>query len=383
MKDKEKITLWLNRISQITFFLALFIELTIVILDKSSYLIQYEGLWFRLTFVLFGISLITVRHHWKEWLWFALFCILGLISYRATGRNEILRWVVFIWSCQGKDMKKVLKVTFWYTAAGCLVLMLLSVFGIAGFVAQEAVYRAEEELRYSFGMGHPNAFHCMMLAITWLGIYCYHERIKWYGYGLLGIAHIILFFFTKTRTGLLMAIGSMMITIILACWKKIQDKKWIYLLGIAVIVGAVVLSVLMAIYSTNAEIFKELDKYLTGRIGVLKWDSMRSEGMIHTWTLWSEARNNYFFDLGIVRMFYWFGIIPATIYYLVQCRLLWCAYKKKDYMMLMVVVVITIYSIFEAHYISDYTGRNYIFFFLGMYLKEMLGVDEKRQTSVV
>ena len=57
MKDREKLTLWMNRISQTTFYLALFIELTIVILDKSAYIIQYEGLWFRLTFVLFGISI--------------------------------------------------------------------------------------------------------------------------------------------------------------------------------------------------------------------------------------------------------------------------------------------------------------------------------------
>ena len=52
-------------------------------------------------------------------------------------------------------------------------------------------------------------------------------------------------------------------------------------------------------------------------------------------------------------------------------------------MLLMMVVVITIYSIFEAHYISDYLGRNYIFFFFGMYLKEMLGADEKKQNAVI
>ena len=382
MKDKEKIASGFNRISQIAFYLALFIELTIVILDKSAYTIQYEGLWFRLTFVLFGISLVTTKHHSKEWLWLVVFGVIGLISYKATGRNEILRWIVFIWSCQGKDMKKVFKFTFWYTTAGCAVLFFLSVFGIYGTVAQEAVYRAEPELRYCFGMGHPNAFHCMMLAITWLGIYCYHEKLKWYSYALLSIGHIILYMFTKSRTGLLMSAGSILLTIILVYWKSIQGKKWPYLLGIAVIVGGVVLSVLMAKYNTTLPIFEKIDSYMTGRIYSL-YDSGRDEGMLHTWRLWSEPRNNYFFDLGIVRMFYWFGIIPATIYFLVQCWMLWCGYKKKDYMLLMMVTVITIYTIFEAHYISDYIGRNYIFLFLGMYLKEMLGVNEEKQTSVI
>ena len=61
-------------------------------------------------------------------------------------------------------------------------------------------------------------------------------------------------------------------------------------------------------------IFEKIDSYMTGRI-YSYYDSDRDEGMLHTWRLWSEPRNNYFFDLGIVRMFYWFGIIPATIYF--------------------------------------------------------------------
>lgn len=380
--DREKLILWLNRISHITFYLALFIELTIVILDKSAYIIQYEGLWFRLTFVLFGISLITVRHDPKEWLWLVIFGAIGLISYKATGRNEILRWVVFIWSCQEKDMKNVLKYTFWYTTAGCIALFLLSVLGIYGTVAQEAVYRAEPELRYCFGMGHPNAFHCMMLAITWLGIYCYHEKLKWHSYVWIGLGHIAVYMFTKSRTGLLMSVGSLFLTVILVYWKKIQGKKWPYLIGVAIIVTSVILSILMATYNINLPIFAKIDSYMTGRIYSL-YDSARDDGMVYTWSLWSEAINDNYFDLGIVRMFYWFGIIPATIYFLAQCRLLWCSYKKRDYMLLMMVTVITIYTIFEAHYISDYMGRNYILFFLGMYLKEMLGVNEEKQTSVV
>ena len=76
--------IWLEGISKAAFYLGLLIELTIVILDKSAYIIQYEGQWFRLTFVLFGISLITTRHSVKEWLWLLVFGIMGVVSYFAT-----------------------------------------------------------------------------------------------------------------------------------------------------------------------------------------------------------------------------------------------------------------------------------------------------------
>lgn len=382
--QNEKLAPKLERISRFTFFLGLFIELTIVILDKSAYTIQYEGQWFRLTFVLFGISLITARHSLKEWIWLCLMGIVGVISYRATGRNEILRWVVFIWACAGKEMKKVLKFTFWYTTAGCAVLVLLSILGIAGEVAQTAVYRHDMwEYRYCLGMGHPNAFHCMMLAITLLGMYCYYDRLKWWGYASIGVFHVLIFLLTKSRASFLVSVSALLLIVVLRYCSFLQKWWGSYLMGILVVAGAVAFSVFMARYGVSHSFLARLDHYLTGRIGSLNWDTLNQEGMLHTWSLWSVARNNYFFDLGIVRMFYWFGIIPAGIYFLAQCRLIWCGYRKTDYMLLALIVAITIYTIFEAHYVSDYLGRNYILLFLGMYLKEMLGDGKEKPTAAV
>lgn len=382
-KPTEKQKKYLDLISNCSFYLGLLIELTIVLLDKSEYIIQLEGQWFRLTFVLFGISMITGKHNLKSWVCFVIMSFMGVISYFHTGRNEILRAVVMIWACQGKDMKKALKFSFWYTAAGCGVIFLLSVFGIYGKVFLETVYRSdvawtvgEVEKRYCFGMGHPNAFHCMMLAITWLGIYCYHEKIKWYGYTFLGGLHIIIYFFTGSRTGLLMSVGSLALIVMLHYCKYLQEWKWSYILGILVIVATVAFSVFMAKYSVHHPWLKQLDGVLSGRITNLYYDTTNHEGMLNTWSLWSVVRNQHFFDLGTIRMFYWFGIIPAAVYFAAQCRLLWCGFKKKDYMLLAMVVSIAAYTVFEAHFISDYMGRNYILLWFGMYLSQMIGVKQ-------
>ena len=379
-KPSEKMNGYLELVSKYSFYLGLFIELTIVILEKSNYVIQYEGWWFRITFLLFGISMITARHSLRSWICFGVLSMMGVNSYLHTERNEILRAVVFVWACYGKDIKKVLKICFWFTTIGCVIIFLLSVLGIYGEVYVDAVYRMEEawtygevERRYCFGMGHPNSFHGMMLAITWLGIYCYHEKIKWYGYALITVAHIILYLFTDSRTGLLMSMGSLGIFVVLHYGKKLQGNKYVYLLGILTIVGAVAFSVFMAKYSVHHPLLKKIDGLLSNRILNLYYHSVNHEGMLNTWFLWSRPENNWFFDLGIIRMFYWYGIIPAVVYFIGQCRLIWCGFKRKDFMLLGVMVVITIYSIFEAHFISDYMGRNYILFFFGMYLADMMG----------
>lgn len=388
-KPIEKQMQYLDLISKYSFYLGLFIELTIVILEKSEYIIQYEGWWFRITFVLFGISMLTTKRSIRQWICFFVMAFLGGNSYLHTGRNEILRAVVFIWACYGKDMKKVLKITFWYTAAGCAVIFLLSVFGIYGQIAQTAIYRTEEaweawavgmeETRYCFGMGHPNSFHCMMLVITWLGVYCYYEKIKWYGYAMISIAHIIVYLFTDSRTGLLMSAVSIALFVILRYIKPLQKNVIPYLIGIFTILAAVAFSIFMAKYSVHHPFLKQIDSVLTGRITNLYYNSINHEGMLNTWSLWSVERNNWYFDLGIIRMFYWYGIIPAVVYFAAQCRLLWCSFGKKDFMLLAVMILITVYSIFEAHFISDYMGRNYILFFFGMYLADMLGEKEERK----
>lgn len=376
--EREKLQRWMGIISKYSFVLGLFIELTIVLLDKSKYIIQYEGLWFRITFLLFGISLVTTKRDLKQWIWFGIFAVMGLISYKATGRNEILRFVVFVWSCYGKDMKKMLKFTFFYTTAGCIIIFLLSVTGIYGEVAKTAIYRTDlgglngqVETRYCFGMGHPNAFHCMMLAITWLGIYCYHESIKWYGYSIIGILHVIVFMFTDSKTGLLMSIGTLVIAMVVRYWKSIHEKGAVYIWAMAGIIGTVGFSIFVAKYSVWSPFLVKLDGMLSGRIHSLV-DTTNMEGTLHTWSLWSASKNSYFFDLGIVRFFYWYGIIPGIVYFFLQCKLIWSGYRHKDYMLSVVVLLISIYSVFEAHFISDYIGRNYILFFFGMYLTDMI-----------
>ena len=139
------------------------------------------------------------------------------------------------------------------------------------------------------------------------------------------------------------------------------------------VVATVGFSVFMAKYSVHHPLLKKLDLVLSGRITNLYYDTTNHEGMLNTWSLWSIVENRVFFDLGIIRMFYWFGIIPALVYFAAQCRLLWCGFKKKDYMLLAMVVSIAAYSVFEAHFISDYLGRNYILLWFGMYLSQMLG----------
>lgn len=360
------------------FYLGVIIEVLLVLVDKSAYTNPIEGQIFRITFLLFLTKVVFTKYSLKEYIVIFLFCILGTVSYYATGRNEVLRLTVMIAACKEIDMKKCLSLVFYMTLTGCAAIILLSVTGIYGVISLTQDYgRGSVETRYVLGMGHPNALQCMVWALTVLGLYLYGEKMKLYHYGLVLLLNIGFFLLTDSKTSLLVTIFAVVMVFLTAKWKNIRGRKLIGGAGIFATIGSIGISVVIAAnayriydYVWNFDrsfitmLFVRLNEILNGRIRILV-ENDRFEGTIQTWSLFSRPENNYFFDMGWVRLFYWFGIIPGvvfvafTIWFLVYC------YRKNDYMAIALTAALAVYNIVEAHIISDYLARNYLFFLLG------------------
>ena len=95
----------IGKLGVLLFYLSITLELIIVIVDKSNYTNPIEGQLFRITFLLAAGKVLCTKYSIREWASMLLFGLLGFVSYRVTGRNEILRIVVFIAACKGTDMK--------------------------------------------------------------------------------------------------------------------------------------------------------------------------------------------------------------------------------------------------------------------------------------
>lgn len=377
LNENDKIK---SNIRTICFYLGLLIEIGIVLVDKSELMNPYEGKLFRVTFVLFGIALLLTHYTWKEWLTIGAFGFLGVISYLVTGRNEIIRIVVFVAACKQMDMKQVMKVLFWTTLAGCLVIVAASGLGIFGKISMTQQYEAgAADTRYTFGMGHPNALYCMAWALMLLGMYVYQDKMKWYSYVLLALGSIGLFFLTKTATGVLIALFSLAAAAVFQYLPKLRESKVIKVLAILGYGGCILVSVLGAAnakrvfdyywcrdISDKAEFYVWIDKLLTGRLHTLAC-TRTGEGTLPTWRLFSNSGSTYYFDLGWVRLFYWYGIIPAVIFIVALLVLLHSSFKQQDYMAVVMILSITVYTVVEAHFVSVYLARNYLLFLLGMY----------------
>ena len=371
-KYSEKIAYW-------SFYLAVMIEVIIVLLDKSSYVNPVEGRLFQFTFVLFLIKICLTRYTKREYMVIGLFIMFGVLSYLLSGRNETVRIIVFIASCKDIDMRECLKRVFYITLAGSMVIIFLSIIGIYGTVSLTQDYgRGMIEKRYTLGMGHPNALQCMIWSLTVLGVYLYADKMKWYHYVIALIINLGFFEMTGSKTSL---IGAVFAIIYAGMYRFIKNdgfQRIAGLFGILVTLGSIVISVFISInahyvyeydwsidtQSFMAKLMKRMDGVLTGRIRSL-CDNERWEGTITTWKMFSEPANNYYFDMGWIRLFYWYGVIPALV--VIGILIIWMiwSYRNKQYIMICLIASVSLYTIFEAHVVSVYIARNYLFFLMG------------------
>lgn len=390
-----------SRIPVVLFYLGLTIELLIVIVDKSNYTNPIEGYLFRITFLLFAMKLILTRYDRKEWIGILLLEAVGFLSYRITGANDMIRIVTFVAACKNIPLKQMLQYTFYVTLAGCLVIVLLSVTGIYGELSLTQAYghesaettryigvEAAEETRYTLGMGHPNALSCMFLMLTALGVYVYFEQLKWYAYLFLMLLNIGVYTLTGSKTSMLITTVFIAGACVMAYCKLLRQKAFAYICGALVFALCIGFSVDAAVCAQRVrdvqwnEFFYldprdnehivalgKIDRYINGRIISLT-DSENNDGMIQTWSAFSCENNmNYYFDMGWVKLFYRYGVIPGILYIAGCMALLWHFYKRRDACGLVLFVTFAIYTVVEAHLISVYVGRNYLLMMMGAMCK--------------
>lgn len=381
-KEKEGL---LSKIAYYSFYIAVMIEVLMVIIDKSNYTNPIEGRLFQLTFLLFLIKVCLTKYTRREYAVILLFCLLGAASYFITERNEIIRLVMFVAACKNIEMKKCLKMVFWLTLSGCLAIILLSVTGIYGAVSLTQDYgRGSIETRYTLGMGHPNALQCMVWALTALGIYLYREKMRFYHFVVVFILNVAAFVLSDSKTSFLVAVFTIAVAYLSGEKLPKRIKKLCAWLNGVVVIGSIGASIVMAanayrVYNHDwhcvsdpvTMLFVRLNDLLNGRIRILT-ETVGWEGSMNSWTLFSGPDSIYYFDMGWVRLFYWYGIIPGCVFVAVIVILLIYFLKKEDYLSIALIAAISLYTIAEAHVISVYLARNYVFFLIGAAWCEIL-----------
>lgn len=374
-KDMNK---WLDNICAGLFYLGLAAEILLVIWDKSSWTDPYMGQICRMTFLLFAICCAcSVRKStMAEDIVFAIGVLIGALSWRFGGRNDLLRIVIFLRAAGTVSVPRAMKVTFVSSVLGCLGLVGLAFAGIQGHLYQTYDYGHGVETRWDLGLGHPNSLHCMAAMLLIFGLYLFEKRMKLYLYVLLGVGNVLLYGLTRSNTAFAISMLALMLSLLLHYGKKLAAGNAVYFLGEAFLFGGLLFSVFCGIYRpSDHRLLAKLDHVLTGRISSL-WTTTFHEGTLSTWKWFGQRLNVCYFDLGWLRVVYWYGVIPAIVIIGLTFALLEHARKTRDKAAFLLLLCFGLYTVFEAHLVSAYIGRNYALFIAALYLPKMLGRTE-------
>ena len=369
---------WLDNICAGLFYLGLAAEILLVIWDKSSWTNPYMGLICRMTFLLFAFCCAcSVRKStMTEDIVFAIGVLIGALSWRFGGRNDLLRIVIFLRAAGTVSVPRAMKVTFVSSVLGCLGLVGLAFAGIQGHLYQTYDYGHGVETRWDLGLGHPNSLHCMAAMLLIFGLYLFEKRMKLYLYVLLGVGNVLLYGLTRSNTAFAISMLALMLSLILHYGKKLAAGNAVYFLGEVFLFGGLLFSVFCGIYRpSDHRLLAKLDHVLTGRISSL-WTTTFHEGTLSTWKWFGQRLNVCYFDLGWLRVVYWYGVIPAIVIIGLTFALLEHARKTKDKAAFLLLLCFGLYTVFEAHLVSAYIGRNYALFIAALYLPKMLGRTE-------
>lgn len=369
---------WLDNICAGLFYLGLAAEILLVIWDKSSWTDPYMGQICRMTFLLFAVCCAcSVRKStMAEDIVFAIGVLIGALSWRFGGRNDLLRIVIFLRAAGTVSVPRAMKVTFVSSVLGCLGLVGLAFAGIQGHLYQTYDYGHGVETRWDLGLGHPNSLHCMAAMLLIFGLYLFEKKMKLYLYVLLGVGNVLLYGLTRSNTAFDISMLALMLSLILHYGKKLAAGNAVYFLGEFFLFGGLLFSVFCGIYRpSDHRLLAKLDHVLTGRISSL-WTTTFHEGTLSTWKWFGQRLNVCYFDLGWLRVVYWYGVIPALVIIGLTFALLEHARKTRDKAAFMLLLCFGLYTVFEAHLVSAYIGRNYALFIAALYLPKMLGRTE-------
>ena len=353
------------------FWAAVLIELLLVIIDKSAYINPYEGQLFRLTFLLFAVKILTTKYSRNEILFLGMVGMVAAVSYFVNTKDEAVRAVALVAACKDIDLRRLLKVVLCATIAGMAVLFVLSVTGIYGAVSVTADYGRGSgpldpyyETRYCFGMGHPNAFQGMLFMVSTLGMYLYAERMRLWHFLAVGLVGFVFYLFTDSNTGFIVLAAAVAGVMLMKYSRAARERRLLYLLAALFFIALVAFSAYGSHTGRDTPVMYKIDRVLNGRF---QYSNIYEAARVENWKLFGAAANEEFFDQGFIRLFYWYGSVPAAVYLLGNLYLIWQSYHNKDYSLCVIVTAYAVFSMMEAHLVSVYLLRNYLLLFMGYY----------------
>lgn len=325
-------------------------------------LLQFSSLGFALFYI------IQNKYTIKELFRLLLLNAIGILCFISSGYTGLLMTMLTITLLPKRSLDKILHMILREESVIFILIVLLSAVGLLNnreIDINKGTYIANA---ISLGFAHPNMLAAQGTSIVLLFL-CVNRKSLKRRYILFSfISILIIYFFAKGRTSLLLGLFSISL---IAIHKRHSVTKailrilpWIYVL---VLTGLVSFMFIYVYYGENAPIVKIInDLIFNGRIG-LAYRSL----LVYPVTLFGKALdmsywNDYQYftlDNGQVMVLLEYGIVGFLAYFVVIQKTLKQIGKEKEVVLAITMIVFIIWSMYEGT--MYFIGKNFALLFIG------------------
>jgi hypothetical protein len=273
-----------------------------------------------------------------------------------------------------------MKYSFYVSVVGFMLIALLSVTGVMGDVVLVGDFGRgiPDERRYVFGFGHPNTLFGCIFAVLLMWLWLYGKKAGVMSYFGMSLGSLIVAVISRSRTGLAIIVMTLAVAVIIRILPDIKNAWPVYLLEVMVSPVFCILSAVLAAGYTGSiyagegipapEIYWDIEKVLSYRMSNIYY-SVEDRGAILTrWKLFAGHSAEGYFDMGWVRLFYWYGIIPTVIIALLLLAIIYVCWLRRDLQTMVLIFSVSVYTIVEATFVTRYIGRDFFLLIAGVYL---------------
>lgn len=364
-----------DKSANLIFQIGILIHLFVMVVGYGEWSIPYQGRLIQIAFGLFAIKILMTYYSKKEWGIILAVGVLGVVSYLFTRDEYVLSVLVLIFAAKSTDMRQICKRILSVASVATVVIAVLSLFGIGGIPVDVRDYgRGAIEARWCLGFGHANNFHGTLLYLLVLVVYLYFEKITWVHYLIFTVCNLLTYRLTVSKAGLLVVQMVIVAAFLLHYKKVLEEKIWIYLLGVLGTIALYVISIIsVSIEWTKIPLLVLLDRLLTGRINLAY-----QHAHISTWKILESAGELGVVDNGFVAMFFNYGYIVGIAFILFFLLLLYASWRRKSGILFIIIITSVLYTFMEATYMTNPT---YLLSNLSYIVAMLLLSDKKEQEN--
>lgn len=350
---------------QTAFIVASCVELAMGILEMCNFEFPMKRIVLWGFFFVYSLNMITNKYVKREKIAFAIVFILGILLYANTGINTGIKASVYVMALKGIDSKKLLKSFLWTAMSMVIGIIIGTLFFDFGDIFFWVKTRDEKisKMCICLGFSNPNRLQLLLYGILSYFLLLYGKAIGRLGMISTMAAYFFMAYLTDCKTGML--IGALLFIAVLSA-RKIKTDHLADILMIFFLIGLGIMMIVSFLAAANIEKgfwMNLINEFISGRMNQLEEYTSKAFynlPFMESWSLFSSRNNRNGYDMGYIYIFYYYGIVMATVYLAFIVGSVERARRRKDSLGIVLIAGLCVYLFMETGYYSNYLTRDFL-----------------------